>query len=113
MDKTATYNEIIEGSAEFTDITEINADIYFKMPKLPRINESIAYGYKITRTPLHRGSEIGVIDCHIGAYGFKTEEDAVKDAISKLERWGIIFKFYIELYSFTLESLVKTDKYSM
>ena len=60
----------------------------------------VGYGYRLIQKTVF-GNE--PVDNHIGAYGFETEEAAVKDAKRRLKeiKQSAIFVWSIQCYSYT------------
>ncbi len=58
------------------------------------------YGYDISRNSIITASTgSGLRTMHTGAYGFKTEEEALKEAVEKVKD-DDMFIYYISLYKF-------------
>nr|WP_297765751.1 hypothetical protein [uncultured Butyrivibrio sp.] len=60
-------------------------------------HKTYLYGYDISRHSISPSN--GLRTCHIGAYGFKTEDEALKQAIEKIKDKDM-FIYYISLYKF-------------
>ena len=61
----------------------------------------VGYGYRLIQNTVFGNDPI---DNHIGAYGFETEEAAVKDAKRRLQeeiKQSAIFVWSIQCYSYT------------
>ncbi|WP_405373486.1 hypothetical protein [Pseudobutyrivibrio sp.] len=61
----------------------------------------VGYGYRLIQNTVFGNDPI---DNHIGAYGFETEEAAVKDAKRRLQeeiKQSAIFVWSIQSYSYT------------
>ena len=70
----------------------------------------VGYGYRLIQNTVF-GNE--PVDNHIGAYGFETEEAAVKDAKRRLKeeiKQSAIFVWSIQCYSYTRNKEGYTDE---
>ena len=68
---------------------------------------NMKYGYRLFQKSMLTGK---MCDCHIGAYGFDNEDEALKNAKKRLEEIhvGSISSWSIETYSYSLDE--DTDK---